>query len=983
MGSYVMWITIAILAVFLIAGLVAGLIRGLKRSSLHIIFMVASFIIAFLVTKPITEMILQINIPVDGGELPLNQYIASLIQESFDLSNFDTASTFLERMPSAIVSPILFILITLVIYGLCNTIYLVVARISFGKKKEDFKKHKPHRFFGGIVGMAEAFLFMFILFAPLTSLTKTYQEIAELPPASAEAVSTEEGGSERTKTIAETLNENAPELNEIIFAYNDSVIGKIAGAGGLDNAIFDKLSNFELNGEEINFRTEIVTLADTYDEFVVVYNNINDKNYLSVDLSKLKSNIEKFLDNGIFKTIVTDTIKDFVLKFDELEITDAPELLTNMVDELQVKFSVEGFDMYQYLKHDILKFVDTVDVLFKSGIIESFEALETTDIESVLEIIDQKAENFGDVLEGVLGLNIVNDTFNSIGKFVSEQMKETIDKDGTLEIALNTNIDKSVLVDEVVAAIDEFVKITDYISISELTNSENPVSSLTEIEDIEGAMVQIGKAFDAVRDLDILVLPVEEGVRTEKVYVFDNILKTLNFELLGDEVYVSLTDSQPTSLDTYTKFFGYIKTPIKMAQDLELFDSEATFDEILDKVLVGLKSNEGLLSGFLLPFYQLDEASFDITTEDATFKVMVFDTVIDLLGSNTNGLLDFTEVKTADNILVWNEELTYIGKTLNNLNTGKIGAEEKTYIKYMLETDADLELVMKDMINTDIDQTTDGVQTNLKPTLKTIFDARVFAQFEENIFDIIDSSITDFTGVNPNTDTTNIDATQESVLNTIEEMLRITLNVEDGQSLTLSQIGQLMDVLKLNAYNDTTADQTNNGSKNGVFNNIFCNIISYMTGENLNGADLTGLKENSNREDIKQYIDRKYSELGEDKYYLIDYKTMMSELEDVITLAENLKTNMPENVSINTAEGITELVNAIETSINEFGETKATVIENMSNLVTETKYNFISEEDKANTTQVSAVVSAINEKFTETGVADALIKLLGLENTVA
>ncbi len=978
METYVMWISIGLLALFLLTGLVVGLIRGLKRSSLHIIFMLASFIIAFLVTKPVTDMILQINIPVEDGAMTISQYIVSMIQESIDISNFEAATSLIEGLPSAIVSPILFILISLVLYGLCNIIYLIVARISFGKKKEDFKKHKPHRWFGGFVGMAEAFLFMILLLAPITALTKTYQKIAELPPATEVSV-TENSGNEDMKTIAEMINEAIPiEVTEAIVAYNNGVIGKITGVAGLDNAMFDKLSNIKVEEENINIRTEIINVVGAYDEFVVTYNNVNNKNYSKVDLSKLKTYIEKFIDNGMFKAVISETVKDFVLKFDELGITEAPELLKDMVDELQEKFSLEGFDAHAYLKHDILKLIDTADILFKSGIIEAFDTLESTDFESVLTLIDTKVEKIGDVLENALSLNLVNDTFNSLGKFISQTMKETIDKDGDLEIALNTEINKGEMVDDVLNAIDEFVELTEYIKISEITEAENPMTVLTDIEDISGAMTQMGKTFDAIRELDILVLPVKEGVRTEKVYVFDNILKSLKIELLGDKVYKNLGDTELTTLDTYTKFFSYIAEPIEIAQDLEIFNSEATFENILDKILVGVKTNENLLSGLLLPFYQLDEATFDNTDDEATFKVMIFDTVIDMLGSNTNGMIDFTEVKTADNIIVWNREFGYIGKTLNNLNAGEIGTENQTYIKYMLSENPYLELVMKDLLNRDVDATTEGVQSNFKPTLKTIFDASVFAQFEENIFDVIDNAIADFTGLNPNTETTKVDSTQESVLNSIEGMLKIVLNVEEGQEMTLSQIGQLLDILKVNAYNDATADETNNGTKDGVFNNIFCNIICYMTGDNLNGADISGLKANENREDIKQYIQEKYSSLGADKYYLINYQEMMEELEDVIELAKNLKENMPENISIDSAEDIETLIDAIDASIAEFGDAKAEIIENMTKLVTETKYNFISEEDKANTAQVSAVVSAINEKWTETGVAEALINLLGL-----
>ncbi len=827
MAVYIMWIAIGILFLTLIIGLCMGLIRGLKRSSLHIVFMLASFVIALLVTKPVTEMILQINIPVDGTNMPLNEYIASMIEESLDVSNFASASSFIENMPAAIVSPILFILTSLIIYFVCSIIYLVVARISFGKKKEDFKKNKPHRWFGGLVGMVEAFLFMFLIFAPLTSLTKTYQEIAELPTETASSAET----SDNMKTIAELLNESMPSaVNEIILAYNDSVIGKVASVGGIDNAIFDKLSNFEVDGEEISFREEVVSLVDVYDDVVVTYNNINAKNYSQIDLSNLKVNIEKFLDNGIFKAVLSNTVKDFVLKFDYLNMTDAPQTLIDIVDDLQTTFSAENFDVHAYLKHDILKLVDTADVLFKSGILEAYEDLETKDLEGVLSIVDSKSEKIETIAENVLSLNLVSDTFNTILELASDGFEEAMSKDETLEISLNTNVEKTALVADLMTAVNEVIAITDYIDLSEISNSENILSTFTEVENLDGLLVQAGKALDAVRELDILILPVEEGVRDEKVYVFDNILKSSNIQLLGDEVYKNLTDTKTTKIDSYTTFFDYIKSPMNILKELGVFEENLNFDTLLDKMLIGLKQNESMISGLLLPFYQLDDTYVNTTLENkqGTLKYMIFDNVVDMLATNTNSLLSFDEVKNLNNLSVWNQELKYIGKTLNNLNTGKIGADEKTYIKYMLSADADLQAVLKDMVNTDIDDQTEGVQTNFKATMKNIFDAKVFANLENTIFDTIDDSIKDFTGVEKSTDKTNLAETQDNVLTTIESMMSIILNVEEGHDMTLSQVGQLMDVLKTNAYNET--------AKDGVFNNVFCNIICYLTGENLNAV---------------------------------------------------------------------------------------------------------------------------------------------------
>lgn len=965
MANYVFWITLGVFAISLIIGLLFGLKRGLKRSSLHIVFMLASFLVSFLVTKPITDAVLAISIPYNGSPMPINEIILDLLKETFDLSAFDAASSFLQNLPAAIASPILFILLSLLIYFVFDIIYIIVARISFGKKKVDFKKHKPHRWYGGIVGVVEAFLFVFILFAPITSLTNTYQEIAMIQTSETQALNTP-SDENKMKTVAEYLNEVAPEINEIIFAYNDSILGKVSGVGGLNNAIFDKLSGFEVDGEKINFREEVVSLVDVYDEFVVTYNDINAKNYANIDLSNLKTNIEVFLDNGIFKAVLSETVKDFVLNFEELNIENAPEMIVDIISELKTRFKDETFDVHEYLKHDILKLVDTADAIFRSGLIESIENLESEEIADVLEVVLSKEEAVNTIADNILSMNIVADGFKAFLKFASTAVEDMF-KNSEYKIGINVDTDRNGIVSDVLDAIKEFVEIEEYgLNIADLLKSTDIVSTLTSVEDISGALAQAGKAFDAVRNLDILILP-ETATRTEKVYVFDNLLKNYKIDILNDEVYLNITDQNATKLNTYSLFFNYLKTPVEAAKTLDLLDNSISFDKKLDKILFALKLDKTLLSKIMIPFYQLDKANFN----GSTLKTLVFDKVVNTLASNTNDLLKFDEVKTINTLETWNEELNYIGKVLDSLNDGEVGTGKKTYIKYMLSADANLEEMMKVVVNTDIDDQTAGIQTKLSNILNPIFDAKVFADLEQKVFDTIDDSIVDLTGVDPNTDTTNLKTTQDNVIETIEKLLQVTL--KDGE-LGLVEIGKILDALKVNAYNDVTADDVSNGTKDGVFNNIFTTVIWYMTGDDINESQTySAVGMNENYEDIKNYI----SQADGDDYYSKSYETIMTELENVIAFAIDLEDKFDGGVEFNTVDDIVTFITSLKEVVDAIGENKTKVITDMEKLVTETKYNFIDESDKD--AYGNQIIEEINKQFTETGVADALLKLFQID----
>ena len=465
MSVYFMWGGIGVLALFLLIGFISGLIRGLKRSALHILFFIVSMVLAFFITKPITDAILGIQISVDGSSITIAEYLSKMIQESINLSNLESATEFLDKIPGAIASPIAFLVISSVAYFLFDIIYLIVARVSFGKKKKDFKQNKPYRAYGAVIGMFEGFLLMFLMFAPLNSLTKTYQEITYLPPAQAQAYAEGDG---KMKPIAESISEMLPkEINDVIIAYNDSVIGKIAGAGGLDNACFDYLSNFEVNGAKIEFRKEIVAVTSMYDDFVEVYNDFIDKNYAQMDFTNLKASLEKVLDNGIFKGVLSQTVNEVVVKFDEisedLNLKELPTFVQDVITELKTKFQEKNFNAYEYLKHDILKVVDIIESVVKADLISSFENVQDKNLTNYLSIIDEKNEDVKGVAKDVLSLNIITDSFNSFGKMVSEKMGEMFKNEDGLEIGLNINVqNKDQMVDELLDATEEFLSLNDY-----------------------------------------------------------------------------------------------------------------------------------------------------------------------------------------------------------------------------------------------------------------------------------------------------------------------------------------------------------------------------------------------------------------------------------------------------------------------------------------------------------------------------------------
>lgn len=434
MDFYFLWTGIGILTFFLVIGFLCGLVRGLKRSSLHIIFFAISIVVAFCITKTVTDAVMEITITANGQTQTISQFILSIINQQLNLGSYETADAFLGKLPAAIISPILFIILCLGCFILFDIFYLIVARIAFGRKKEDFKKHKAHRWLGSFVGVVEGFLFMFVLFAPLTALTKTYSEITTIQTTQTQTSNQAvEDGSETTKTylqtIPELLNENIPkEVNDSISAYNNSILGKVCGAGGLDKALFDGLSNFKLNGEKIKLRSELLNLTDTYNNFVVVYNNYIDANFAEIDLTKLKANIETFLNNGIFKTVVADTLKEFVVSYNPTFDPENPQqqtLIDNILLELKATFSQKDFNMAQYLKEDISKAINIADKLFKSKLLSDMNEIAEKTTLKMMEVVGQNNDEVQVLIDNVFELNLIKDSFKSISDFLKDTLKDS------------------------------------------------------------------------------------------------------------------------------------------------------------------------------------------------------------------------------------------------------------------------------------------------------------------------------------------------------------------------------------------------------------------------------------------------------------------------------------------------------------------------------------------------------------------------------
>ncbi len=958
MVNTIIWSSVGILVLALLIGLGVGIIRGLKRSAVHIAFLLASVIVAFLLTKTITKAILGITLPIDNGKYTISEYIIFVISKKFDISAFDSASSFVTNLPNAIVAPVMFLALTIVVYLLFDIAYLITARLAFGKKKEEFKEKKAYRAFGGLVGLFEGLLIVILMFGPISSLTGTYKELTTATSISAEVPI---GG---LKTVSQHANEILPsKLNEAILTWDKSVCGKLPKVFGLNNALFDNLSSFKVKGEKISLRNEIRHVAYAYDDFVEVYNYAKKGEYTKIKMIYLRTSLDTLLDGNFFEVVVCDSIDKIVSDYENMKTKlpfTPPQIMDEIVGEISGTFKQKGFDAARYLKHDIMQVLNTFDVVFSNDLITKYNAIpDKNDFIQIMEFVSANNSAVGNAARKIVSLNLVEDSFNVFVNKASTAIEKTFEGK-EFEVKLNSAIEnKSETVDALLNVVDSVIDLNNDINIADILKTTDIVETLTSVESISKTMTKIGTAFDKVRNLEILKHPSqEEGGQT--IYTFDNILKNYGVDLLGDEVYLTLDETQKTTLDSYSKFFNFIAGPIDAAKTLGLTDfgkEGVTFDSVLDRILLGLKINDTqLLTRVVMPFYQLNAMNL---------RGLVFDKVVENLRTNVD-ILSLDELVTLNDYHTWVEEFNNLGDTLNLLNTGKIegGLSEiegydNTYIKYLLTADADLEKVMNAMLDYE----------RLSGVLNNVFSSKMFAGLTRDVFDILDNKVREMTntsGVIFESDLTNLEATKENTIQTIEGILKTVLS---NQELQISDFGKVLNLLKVNA--------SNGGQKNGVFNNIFMNVIWYLTGDDLTTEQIyknyipqTGeTTPNANAEDIKAY-------LNITDYYAdnVDYEVLLQEAEKAVDLIKKIKENV--SFEITPENSISNMVSGLEASLADMTEVeKVKTLNNLETMLNNKNETLLTDDFGVD--ERAALDVAINEKFgSDSEVSQALKSLL-------
>lgn len=908
METTITWIGVGIFVFFLAIGLGMGLIRGIKRSTLHFAFVIIAFVVAFFVTKPIAGMLLEIKFPLDGGSYTLGEYIIKLL--GFDISNFTAAGTFLSKLPTALVSPILFIVLLLVFYALFDIIYLIVARVAFGKKKEDFADNRPFRTYGGVIGMVEGFIFMVLLFSPITSLTNTFQTITYSQNVVATAAVEEKPNDNHIPALADLINDNIPkEVVDAIYAYNNSVVGKIAGAGGIDDLLFDNMSKIDVNGQKVVLRQDLITGTKIYNDFAVFYNDLVDQNYKDLKFGALKANIDKLLDSGLFKGVIADTAEQFIYHYEEFEFTkNMPELATNILTNLKDALETKEISFTEYLRNDLSKIADAGSKIFNTGIVEDYMALETKDFLSVLKFLDGVGESLiDDVATDLLETNIIADCFPTFINLAADKISGLFEG---VDIKLNTEItganEIKDLLNSTKQIIPGFIDVCEKLNLPGLLEAKDKLdffaNDISE-ENLSKGIDKAGVVLDELRELKILVVDGE--------HMLDKILEHYDFALLGGDVF-EMVDGIGTkvSLDTYTKFFNHIKEPILIAKRNKLLSGFSKNSII--PLIYAMEENPALIAKVVLPFKGMQ--AFDLEN-------MVYTEVLNTLKgiklSQDKSFFDFDYLEKQpqetdeNNFERWNDAFETLGQILVNLNQHDVKGTIYSYIEYvLLDDDFNLDTLTNSLIDDE----------SFAEIISPIFACELFRPMSEVFIEKIDTEIAKITGLTSGTEYAKLQ-TDATAAATLQAILKEVKNI-DTANLDLNKIGDILTILQANAKNE------------GVFEKTFYNFIWYLTGDNLCGFDVTELTPFEQHETIKTYLAKDAAGLeGKTLYNNISFTDKFAQIEKAKEFGETLAEKL-QNFGTVDVRNAQEFASALLDAVNGFeNQDVVNALENLEGFV--------------------------------------------------
>lgn len=983
-GGFMSISTIVIIVGWVLLGLILvgsffiGYKRRFVRGVVNFGISVALVIAAYLLTPVISRAILGIGVSVDGTTKPLSQLLIDMISSiSFVKTLVDTTpalEVFLESIPMLVIN----ILVFLALYGIMRLLGYIIYKIidvTYLKKREQKANYnaKKDKWLGGGFGVVKGLVFIVLAFAPLTALTGMYVDLKDNTQPLYTA-STENTAKASLKSTTDILEETVPiEVSEVIEGYNKSGIGIISKMFGLDNFIFDELVKFNVDDESIMLRKDTLNYAVVYNTALEMSRAIQaseGESFKEVDWASLNQYMDRIFESGLIKGLGTNLVGDFIKNYDkytELQLDDYKDILDALAQ------SYDDETVKDYFLNDLKQAYNVFAVAGEEGVLDVVILDKTSDTkEKVKKIFGEgNKEAILKMVNCVLDMNILKDAISPILKLATDKIDSTeIDlKDSSTKVSdwgkFKTNI---------LNIVGSVIDVNSQIAITDIIDDFMIVLNTPE-EKVDKTFDYVGKMLDNINEIEVF--------RKDNKSFIQRFLESNNLE---DMLVVQ---GEP-EINTYAELFNYLKDPAKNMLKIDLYEllkdeNTESKDLIMQiaktlsedtKVVDGKKEYSQLLTDILTKLYKADgiRNSFfsEITDMIASARFINLDELDVYTGTGENRKLDFDA-----SYKNWEYDAQKISQVMIEAYETKIGEGEAT--RSVLEA-----LVVKneDFKNIILQMELDSLDNILEPLLY----AKSMKKLINDTMTLISTNVnkvTEATTVLTINGKTLVEGAAEDQTKELVKIIKALVNImpKDGSDIvfpdpaddtiipnvTYSQIGAVMDTIKLNAYRvELTAAEANKKTEVGVFNEIFSDLFTYIKNNYPEVVALIGTK---NPWEIK------YTELFTTIEQMQEARSEVKFFEDLDTIVVDGSIDKDKVKDLlDTAFDYSSIVDPAEAEAKKNADEQK--ITDIINNATESGIEVeIPEEDKE---EIANTISSISDDKISPELKDKLKEFLGL-----
>lgn len=838
------WLITIAFVLILVAGFLIGFWRGLKRSTVNLIISIAGVLIAFFVTPAITNAILGIKITVDGTQTTLQNAVVEILRSDNDINAMMIANknleVFFSNLPKALFNVVVFIVVTMIIEGLLYIVYKILA-VTCLKRKEDEKKRAA---LGGIVGLVKTFVVVLFAFMPLASLTGVANNLMKQSDYGI-AYTTDATVQESNSILEDKLPKG---IKNLLVGLENNMLTKTCGIFGLDNAMFDYYSSFEVGGEKVSVREEVDNHYKVIDFVYQISNaNLENINYLKLRYDKIQKAIEDTTNSTLFKKIVSQTLADVILNYEDYSFTsDLSQDVVDVLEDIKTNLQVyaDAGEEYKYFQNDLVNTVDALRALGQSGIINDVIDMPNSSFKDIAIIItsDENEQALETAIRKILDINIVRSCVVEIAQKGLEDISTELDQIGVSTDDWTDQIWQEVS-DSVVNIINDFGDISSQVDVFEVLEDPTILLDETKNYDIKLITSKLGNMIDEIRANQLLET-------SDGSSIIDSLLEKHNVTLPTEQVENS--DGSLRTINNYTEYFDFIQPSLTKLQENGFYDIinnlSLTMTEKMTKIaeLIEKDENHDLLSEIIIPLYQV-EPTKSIIVENLTTNLQ-------------SDLVDFSVLANLDD---WSEDLTYLSDmllTLNSLNAG-----EDTLLALALEGNVDS--IIDNLKEEDVEK-----------VLKSILYAKTTAETREKIFTNIKSRIDDVTGLSCTLSSVTLNSNSaedqaKEICNALNKLIAVNDAFDEGATITTIDkqvLGELLNTMKENAYRVEIYGKT----ETGIFNNAFVNLMTKLKTEYQ--TEISYIEES---ETILAEL--KVDSLGEENYSKINYLLLLAKIEEI------------------------------------------------------------------------------------------------------